>query len=327
VDGQPYRYLGPTEFETKMGAFTADDTRSFAIAAISTSGLSSALTTPLQAVPTITGRNVADATAALAARGFTAGRLISVVSSEPVGTVVGPTAVQLLPAGSIVDLQVSSTTVPRQAQFVFQITVQKRVRLSNRALAVRVLTTAPATISVTLDGANYRRIQRWSFPASTGASLHSLKLAQKLKPGTYTLYWLGRTAGGATFRTTQKIRVITEKAKAHTANPAQIVLTVSETTKSAQRAVQSAGHTIEATPEQSFSVASSRDASVVIVDADKYGVKLVRDLHTVFPTTWIVAFSNSKVTLALLTRPGVYALPSSTSAKKIAALVERLSKK
>jgi hypothetical protein len=327
VDGQPYRYFGPTEFETKLGAFTADDTRSFAVAEVNTSGISSAPTTPLQAVPTITGRSVEDATATLAARGFTAGRLIPVVSSEPVGTVVGPSGVQLLPAGSIVDLQVSSTSVPRQAQFVFQIAVQKRVRLTNRALAVRILATAPAKIAATLVGANYRRIQRWSFPATAGASVHTLRLANQLKAGTYTLYWLGRTADGGTYRTSQKIRVITAAAKAHTANPAQIILTVSASTKSAQRAVQWAGQTIEATPEQSFDVASTRDASVVIVDADKYGVKLVRDLRKVFPTTAIVALSKSKVTLAILARRGAFALPSSTRPTRIAALVEKLSKR
>ena len=116
---------------------------------------------------------------------------------------------QLLPAGSIIDLQVSSSSVPRQAQFVLQIAVQKRVRLTNRGLAVRILATAPAKISATLDGVNYRRIQRWSFPAAAGASVHTLRLAHKLQPGTYTLYWLGRTADGGTYRTSQKIRVIT----------------------------------------------------------------------------------------------------------------------
>jgi hypothetical protein len=89
--------------------------------------------------------------------------------------------------------------------------------------------------------------------------------------------------------------------------------------------VQSAGETIEATPGQSFEVASTRDASVVIVDADKYGVKLVHDLHVVFPTTAIVALSGSKVTLAILARQGAVALPSSTPAAKIAALVRKLA--
>jgi hypothetical protein len=327
VDGQPYRTFGPTEFETKLGTITSDDTRSFSIAEINTSGIASAPTTPLQAVPAVTGRSVADATATLAARGFSVGKVVPVVSGEPLGTVVGPVGVQLLPAGSLVDLQVSSSSVPRQAQFVFRVAVQKRVLLTNRALSVQILATAPAKVSVTLDGINYRRIQRWSFQKTqAGSSVHTLKLAHKLQPGTYTLYWLGRTAGG-TYRTSQKIRVITRAAKLHTANPAQIILTVGQSTKSAQRAMQGVGQTIEATPEQSFEVASTRDASVVIVDADKYGVKLVRELRKVFPTTAVVALSKSKLTLAILGRQGAIALPSSTPAAKIAALVNTLSKR
>jgi hypothetical protein len=205
--------------------------------------------------------------------------------------------------------------------------VQKRVRVTKRALAVRILATAPAKISATLDGLNYRRVQRWSFPAAAGASVHTLRLARALKPGAYTLYWLGRTADGATYRTSQKINVITGHAVAHTAKPAQIVVTISDSTKAAQRASRSAGHTIEATPEQAFEVASSRDASVVIVDADKYGVKLVHELRVVFPTTSIVALSRSKVTLAALTRQGAVALSSSTPAATISALVDKLAKR
>ncbi len=179
---------------------------------------------------------------------------------------------------------------------------------------------------MTLDGVNYRRIQRWSFPVTAGASVRTLRLSHKLKPGTYTLYWLGRSSDGGTYRTSHKIRVITAAGKAHTAVPAQIILTISDT-KVAQRALQSAGQTIEATPEQAFAVASTRDASIVIVDADAYGVKLVHDLRAVFPTTAIVALSESKVTLALLGREGAIAVPSGTSAAKIAALVGKLAKR
>jgi DNA-binding NarL/FixJ family response regulator len=93
--------------------------------------------------------------------------------------------------------------------------------------------------------------------------------------------------------------------------------------------MQGIAQTIEATPEQSFEVASTRDASVVIVDADKYGVQFVRNLRRVFPTTPVVALSKSKVTFAILARQGagVIALPASTPAAKIAALVDKLSKR
>ena len=88
--------FGAREFEAKLGAFTADDTRSFSLAEINTSGVASALTTPLQGVPSVVGRTLDDARAALAARGFTVGKVTPVVSAQPAGTVVGPTAVQVL---------------------------------------------------------------------------------------------------------------------------------------------------------------------------------------------------------------------------------------
>ena len=97
--------------------------------------------------------------------------LIPVASSEPAGTVVGPAGFQLLPAGSIVDLQVASTSAARPSQFVLSIAVQKRVRVTTGGVTVRILASAPAKVSVTLDGVNYRRIQRWSFPVTAGASV------------------------------------------------------------------------------------------------------------------------------------------------------------
>ena len=328
VDGQPYRYFGATEFEAKLGTFTADDTRTFAITEVNTAGISSAPTTPLVAVPPLTGLDVQAATAALAVRGFTVGKQVPVVAaSAPAGTVVGPTGVQLLPAGSLVDLQVAADTVPRQAQFVLRIAVQKRVRLTTNALVARIQSTLPARIAATLDAAGFRRIQRWHFTMNAGSSLHTLTLRNRLAPGTYTMYWLGRTADGSSYRTQQTLLVIGKGAKAHTAKPAQIILTVGPaTTKTAQRTMQSVGQTIEATPEQAFDLAASHDASVIIVDADKYGVKLVRQLSAVFPTTYVVALSKSPVTLEAIRREHAIAVPASTPPAKIAKLVQKLAR-
>jgi DNA-binding NarL/FixJ family response regulator len=139
------------------------------------------------------------------------------------------------------------------------------------------------------------------------------------------MYWLARSADGSSFRTQQKLLVIGAKAKAHTANPAQIVLTVGpSTTATMQRTMQTVGETIEATPEQAFDVAAKRDASVIVVDADTYGVNLVRHLAAVFPTTYVVALSKSRVTLDVLGREGAVAVPASTPPQKIAKLVRSL---
>jgi hypothetical protein len=327
VDGQSDELFGPQQYEAKLGAFSADDTRTFALTERTTLGLESAPTATLRAVPNLVGLSVADATTALGARGFTVGTVTNVPSSQPGGTVVGPTGVQLVATGSAVDLQVSDSSVPRQAEFVLQVALQKRVRVTAHSVTVRILSSVPAKIAATLDGSHYKRLGSWHFTASAGSSLHTLKFAHAMKPGTYTLYWLGQTTGSSV-RTTQQIRIIPPKAKAHTAKPAQVVLTVSD---KSQRTTQSIagplGQTLEATPSQTFNVTEQHDASVVIVDADLYGLPLVRQLRRVFPTTSLIALSRNQKTLAAAAKAGAIALPASTPSAQIAKIVARLTRR
>jgi hypothetical protein len=236
--------------------------------------------------------------------------------------------VQVLPVGSAVDLQVSGQSVPRQAQFVLQMVVQKRVRVTSKALTAHILSTAPARIAATLDAPPYKRIQHWRyFQVKAGASIHTLKLRHKLKPGTYTLYWLGRTADGGVYRTSEKLNVISTKAKAHTATPAQIVVTVKSPHDPSLRGLESLGQTVDATPAQTFGVASDHDASVIVVDADAYGLQLVTDLRTVFPGSAVIALSKRSATLLAATRDGAVAVPASTPPAKLAKLVARYTKR
>ncbi|HEX3805677.1 MAG TPA: Ig-like domain-containing protein [Gaiellaceae bacterium] len=326
VDGQPDEWYGPQQLEAKLGAFTAADTRTFALSEKTTLDLESPQTATLRAVPNLVGLSVADATTALGARGFTLGTVTNVPSSQPGGTVVGPAGVQLMAVGSSVDLQVSDSTATRQAEFVLQVALQKRVRVTARSVTVRILSSVPAKVAATLDGAHYKRVGSWRFTAAAGSSLHTLKFTHTLKPGTYTLYWLGQTAGSSV-RTTQQIRIIAPKAKAHTAKPAQVVLTVSdESQRTTQSIAGTLGQTLEATPDQTFNVTEQHDASVVIVNVDLYGLAFVRQIRRVFPTTAVIALSRNQKTLAAAAKTGAVAISSSTASAKIAALVTRLSR-
>jgi PASTA domain len=175
---------------------------------VSTGGNSSAPTTSLSAVPPLQGRKLADAQAAILARGFTVGKVTPVVAPQPVGTVVDTQGVRLLPAGSVVDLQVSGQTVPRDAQFVLRITLRGKVKVESTSIVARLQSSAKSTIAATLDGPGYYRIQHWkSFSIKAGNNVHTLQLRHALKPGTYTLYWLGRTKSGGVARTQQTIVV------------------------------------------------------------------------------------------------------------------------
>jgi hypothetical protein len=208
INGTPYQSFGPHQFETKLGAFTADDTRSFTMTEMTTGGVSSSPTTPLVAVPRLAGRTVADAQAALVARGFTPGTQTAVVSTQPVGTVVDTEGVRLLPTGSVVDLEVSGQTVPREAQFVLRITLRGKVKVASHSIVARLLSSTPSKVAATLDAPGYHRVQHWKFfGVKAGANLHTLPLKHALQPGTYTLYWLGRTADGTAYRTHQTVVV------------------------------------------------------------------------------------------------------------------------
>jgi DNA-binding NarL/FixJ family response regulator len=79
--------------------------------------------------------------------------------------------------------------------------------------------------------------------------------------------------------------------------------------------------------EPTFDEASSRkmDTRVIVVDADEFGLGLIRDLHTVFPSVKIVALSSSPRMLARAMKAGaVVALPRSTPPATLARVIRRL---
>jgi DNA-binding NarL/FixJ family response regulator len=67
---------------------------------------------------------------------------------------------------------------------------------------------------------------------------------------------------------------------------------------------------------------------VIVVDVDRYGLQLVRDLHTVFPSLKIVALTNDPRRLAQAVRAGAaVAVPRSTPPSDVATLIRRLTRR
>ena len=67
---------------------------------------------------------------------------------------------------------------------------------------------------------------------------------------------------------------------------------------------------------------------MVVVDVDRYGLELVRDLRTVFPTLRIIALTNDPRRLAQSVRAGAaVAVPRSTPPKDLAKLINRLARR
>ena len=58
-----------------------------------------------------------------------------------------------------------------------------------------------------------------------------------------------------------------------------------------------------------------------------YGINLVHDLRSVFPTTAVVALSKSPVTRSAAAREGAVALEAGTSRSKLATLCARLARR
>ena len=188
-----------------------------------------------------------------------------------------------------------------------------------------MLVTDHARIDVTLDSAPYTRIQRWHFfHVKPGSTILRLRLARPLAPGVHRLYWKATAESDhAVRRTSTPLRVLAHGAKAHAAHPAQIVASLGGRPL---RAPASASVNVRTgTVEQAVLYATYHDVAVFVVDADLYGAPSVATLRTVFPTTRVVVLSKRASLRARLTRLGALALPSSTPAAQLAALVARLA--
>ena len=79
--------------------------------------------------------------------------------------------------------------------------------------------------------------------------------------------------------------------------------------------------------EPTFDAAASRrtDVRVILVDVDAFGVALIRDLHTVFPSLKIVALTSGPKQMATSLKAGaVVAIPRSTPPATLGRLIQRL---
>ena len=87
---------------------------------------------------------------------------------------------------------------------------------------------------------------------------------------------------------------------------------------------------VPAIGEDTWTIAGSqeRNVQVIVVDVDRYGLQLVRDLHTVFPSVKIVALTNDPRRLAQAVRAGAaVAVPRSTPPADVAKLIRRLTRR
>jgi len=83
-------------------------------------------------------------------------------------------------------------------------------------------------------------------------------------------------------------------------------------------------HVSRLNPDHAFLFGTHHDVRVIVVDADRYGSALARDLHRVFPAATVVAISQHADRRSMLRRTGIVTVPAAAPPAQIASLIARL---
>ncbi len=331
VNGEPYREFGPTEFEAKLGAFVAGDSRSFTLAQKDAAGNVSRQTAPLRAVPPLAGKTLEEAAAALGAAGFTVGDVRRTTAAlVPPGTVVEPATTQFALASSRIDLVVARDATAPQTRLAFSVAASKRIELKQKTtIAVRIKVSKPAQVTIVLRDTKQRPLHTWTVPAKAGANVVKLRLPAKVRrAGTYSLTWVARSGAETVSRTIKLTLVGPALAQVKpTRDRIEIVLAGATPPGEALHPGQEGMPrrvTSAAGADQTFELVASaaHEVSVVVVDADVHGTRFVADLRTVFPKVRVIAISREPARRLLAVRAGAaLALPRNTSARQLAKAI------
>jgi len=332
VNGEPYRNFGPTEYEAKLGAFAAGDTRTFTLAQVDAAGNTSRQTRGLRAVPSLAGKSLADATASLGAAGFALGRVLEQpIASVVPGTVVGPAHLRLALESSAIDLVVARAVASPETKLVFSITGSKKLTLRKErgtTIAARIKVSRPANVTATLHTAKNQRLHTWQLKVKAGANVVKLRLPPHIRrPGRYSLTWVARSETETIRRTLNVTLVGPKSAPTPKREVIEVVLASEQPAKAAlQRGLSTTATRVVATasPDQTFELTASaaRNVGVVVVDVDAYGLGFLSDLRTVFPSLRLIAIAREPATRTLAIRAGaVLALPRNTPARQLAKAI------
>jgi hypothetical protein len=281
-------------------------------------------------LPTLIGRQLDDAKAALVAKGFTPGDVTVADSDEPEGTVVGPRTLGVAaPAGTVVPLQVSAGPGAANTKFVFSVVTTKRLVLAQRSfIGVHIAQTRASLVTATLLSPQGKVLATWKRSARAGVSIVRLTLpksAKTWKRGTYRLRWKV-VAGADTLQRTIPVQIGRTAKDFPKAGGTKLDVVVAGAALPGKLPVS--GKTVAAVSESTaFELAGdpTKNVGVIVIDADQYTLGMIHDLRTVFPMVQLVALSNSASRRAAAVRAGAtIALPKTTTAPKLAKVVQAL---
>jgi hypothetical protein len=318
-------HFGVDYTAASIGGWSVGDQRIFRLKETDLAGNESSLTQPLRPVPSLVGKTPDQAAALLAALGFTIGSTTT-GGSGPAGTITGPAGLVLAEAGSAIDVTVSPGSA--STRLALKVTTAARVKpaVRKKSIAARVSVTRAARVTAELYSPRRLKLYTWRFSLKAGRSIIKLRVPHQVRrTGVYTMRWTARS-GRQTISRRITIRLLGSRNVP--VAPVQVLLagpaarTISGMFPSRRpRLVMASGI------EPTFDAAANRrtDVRVIVVDVDAFGVSLIRDLHTVFPSMRIVALTSSprQMTASLKTGASV-ALPRSTPASVLTRLITKL---
>jgi hypothetical protein len=318
-------HFGVDYTAASIGGWSVGDPRIFRLKETDLAGNESSLTRPLRPVPSLVGKTPDEAAALLAALGFQIGSTTT-GGTGPAGTITGPAGLVLAEAGSTIDVTVSAGS--GSTRLALKVTTAARVKpaVRKKSIAARVSVTRAARVTAELYSPRRLKLYTWRFSLRAGRSIIKLRLPHQVRrTGVYTMRWTARS-GRETISRRITIRLLGTR-NLPTA-PVQVLLagpaarTISGMFPSRRpRLVMASGI------EPTFDAAANRrtDVRVIVVDVDAFGVSLIRDLHTVFPSIGIVALTSSPRQMAVSLKTGAsVALPRSTPASVVTRVITRL---
>ena len=245
--------------------------------------------------------------------------------------VVAPATALMAPVGSKIDLELGTPTAP-QARLVFDVVATKRFApAASKSIALRLKTTRASTVTTTLLDPKGKRAYRWRFLAKAGVTIKRLTMPPSVtKPGRYRLVFSVQS-GRETAKKSIVVQIVKKTNKpVRPKKPLQIVF--ASTGNNSKEIESGLSKGIEVVPaavgEDTWTLtgASNRNVEVIVVDVDRYGLQLIRDLRLVFPTVRIIGLTNDPRRLGQAVRAGAtIAVPRSTPPKDLAKLIQRLA--
>jgi hypothetical protein len=341
ADGEPYptvlyvddfatQSFQPGDGEVNLGAFDAADMRTFSISSTDDEGHVSPMTARLRSTTLLTGRSLDEAAAILANRGFELGAVSGTGTA-----VVAPRAALLAELGAKIDLELGQPGDAPQTRLVFKVVgTKKHSPATRKFIALRLQTTRASQVTAALLTPRGERVYRWRFAVKAGTVIKRLTMPPQVrKPGKYRLVFTVQSSRDSVKKTIV-VEIMPKKLPKQVKpnrRPVEVVLTGGSSMRRDIAASVGKGLRVTAALDEdtwTLTGSTSRNVQVVLVDVDRFGLELVRDLRLVFPSIRILALTNDPRRLAQSIRAGAtLAVPRWTPPKDIAKLLLQLAKR